>query len=953
MNLLLAPLLPVLLVCNPLSGRAEPAASSSAVSWAHTYDDGTTIKEASVAEGIVRVKTVPRGAQEEFSSVDLTLPQPHPAPVLTVTNTATGWTLATAEVHVHVSSAVPTADVTRPDGTILSQERAPPARVPEAECGDAHSNGGFIHGGCLRATRSLQDQEELFGGGVQLYSGPAQRGKKLFLRTNALVGADGWSHTVAPLFFSSRGYGFLVNTHAYTYFDIGATDTGRTVTPPPPGTVCDTKYADPLGGNTSALSLRCPAGGKIAEVLFANYGLPTGDCGSFKADKACSQDRTAAIKKLCLGKPECSAHVSNQCEACPGATCTATCGDPCWGNNQKHLSVSVLCKGQPVQPPTPAPPTAPGANLIHVADPVVDMFFFAGPSNHAVLAQFTALTGRMSMPPKWAMGLWYHPQEHSNQSTVLEIVDSFAQNHVPLAALTLEPPWQTHAYSCSYVWNPAMFWDPKGFVKTLATKDVQVTLWEHGYVFNGTSTASGSSQDQISPLFVPLLENDCAADWITWGGLTPDFTLNKTKDIYKAYHTKTFLDIGIAGFKLDECDGNPGQTDPGSGHNVRWFFPDNASFPSGMSGAQMHNIFGASYGKLFHEMYREAGTRTFLKARAMYVGSQAEPTTFYSDSYDYPNYLLGVVNSGFGGWVWAPETRSATSNADFARRAQLMLFSGLASMDGWNTGFVPWNSSAVDADSAQMFADYTQERAKLQPFLYGAYQRQGLSGIPVCRALMVDYDNDTAAFTIEDQYLLGDGLMVAPVVVENSTSRSVHFPAGDDWVDYWSHGTKSYHGGSDVIVPAPLTTLPLFQRKGSVVPKLDLDDERMLVLQTHAEGASHQGFVYDDDGISTKAELHGQYFRMATETSFASSVELTLRVEHADWQPRWQRVRWEVGGPSVGQWQSVRCSGADLPRVQALGGGLGTASWAVEGTKAVVALPIVAKAGWEVRCIAQ
>ena len=70
-----------------------------------------------------------------------------------------------------------------------------------------------------------------------LCTGPAQRGNRLFLRTNAIVGADGWSHTVAPLFFSTSGYGFLVNTHAYTYFDIGATHTGHKVVPPPPGVV--------------------------------------------------------------------------------------------------------------------------------------------------------------------------------------------------------------------------------------------------------------------------------------------------------------------------------------------------------------------------------------------------------------------------------------------------------------------------------------------------------------------------------------------------------------------------------------------------------------------------------------------------------------------------------------------------------------------------------------------
>ena len=78
-------------------------------------------------------------------------------------------------------------------------------------------------------------------------------------------------------------------------------------------------------------------------------------------------------------------------------------------------------------------------------------------------------------------------------------------------------------------------------------------------------------------------------------------------------------------------------------------------------------------------------------------------------------------------------------------------------MDGWDTGFVPWNSSAVDPDSEAMFSRYAQERAKLSPFLYSAYNRQGGTGVPVARALMVDYDSDTASYSIADQYLLGDG----------------------------------------------------------------------------------------------------------------------------------------------------------------------------------------------------
>ena len=131
----------------PLSLLAAAAAVTSS-DWQRTWDDGTTLRVSAVAPGIVRIKTVPRGADEGFSSVDLTLPQPQPPPALAVAATPAGWTLSTADLRVHVAAAAPTADVTRADGTLLSQERAPPVRVPEPECGDAaHSSAGFIEVG--------------------------------------------------------------------------------------------------------------------------------------------------------------------------------------------------------------------------------------------------------------------------------------------------------------------------------------------------------------------------------------------------------------------------------------------------------------------------------------------------------------------------------------------------------------------------------------------------------------------------------------------------------------------------------------------------------------------------------------------------------------------------------------------------------------------------------------
>ena len=200
------------------------------------------------------------------------------------------------------------------------------------------------------------------------------------------------------------------------------------------------------------------------------------------------------------------------------------------------------------------------------------------------------------------------------------------------------------------------------------------------------------------------------------------------------------------------------------------------------------------------------------------------------------------------------------------------------------------------------------------------------------------------------QYLLGDGLLVAPVVEENATSRSVHFPGDDDWVDYWANTTASHKGGSTATVAAPLTTLPLFQRKGSVVPMIDLDDATVLVLKTHDDGTPHRGTVYDDDGISTNAELHGEYFNMHTETRYESGTTLTVRVEHAAWTPAWTHVRWEVAGLSVERWETLRCGDVDLPRVAngevvgAVGG------WSVVEGKATVVVPMTIAAGWEMSC---
>jgi alpha-D-xyloside xylohydrolase len=762
--------------------QASASLGAPSPNFTSSYPDGSsvTVQLVDAAGSILRIISAPPGTgptPPSFLIYQLTVPQPPlpPGAGFTLSETAEDFILATNLSIVFVSKSSALATVAAPDGTPLSSELQPVSVEIESQCGEGH--GGPIAGGCLRAWRSIYEDEQVWGFGDQFF-GVDQAGTTKFIRTCANPSDEGLTHLVSPYFVSSRGYGFALNTHAYTYFDVG-------------------------------------------------YAIPPS-------------------------------------------------------------------------------PTTPGVHLMHTSDPVFDAFFFLGPTPREVVAQYTQLFGRTAMPPQWSMGQWYHPKESDNQTQVEELVATFASNGVPLAAVTLEPPWQTHSYSCTFVINNETFWDMPGFVANLTGAGTQVTLWLHAYTFN-------ASNGLESPLWGPLYEGGLSSDWITWGGATPDWSLPATKEAVWAYMNATFVQgLGIAAFKLDECDGTP----PGTPDD--WFFPDNATFPSGFVGHQMHNIYGLLFSFAYHEMFDSMGLRTFLKARANYMGGQRWATTMYSDSYDYGQYTTAVVNSGWGSVTWAPELRDATDPSDFARRAQLMMFSGISSEDAWNNGFMPF-PPFVNASSAAIYKTYFDARRTLAPALYSAYALQYQQGLPAVRSLVLDFPGDAATLgKVADQFALAAGLLVAPAPVDLA-SRFVYFPAGSGtWVDYFDPTGPTYAAGTNVSFPAPDEVLPVFQASGSVIPVADLANADVLVLRATAtlpgageparEGpAVLPAAVYADDGTTTRYRTAGEYFlawaeagvvqSSEAETGGAWALRTRLAVEVAAWAPAWQTVRWEMALP--------------------------------------------------------
>ncbi len=462
-------------------------------------------------------------------------------------------------------------------------------------------------------------------------------------------------------------------------------------------------------------------------------------------------------------------------------------------------------------------------------DPVLDYYLFYGPTFHDLLQRYTQLTGRMQMPPKWGLGFWYRMKSDWKADKAEAIAREFRGHQIPCDVLGLEPAWQTHAYSCSYLWSRNQFPDPAAFVADMRGLNFHVNLWEHAYVH------------PTSPIHDPLQTANVVADKLVWGGLVPDFTLPAAGEIFAGLHKKEHIDLGVDGYKLDECDG--------SDYTGGWFFPDDTKFPGGMSGAQMHNVFGFLYQKSFHEMFDKMNHRSYFLCRANYAGGQAYPTVVYSDWYDFKDYVRAACNSGFSGMLWCPEVRQTGSSDEFVRRIQTVFFSPLAMINAWETdGVTPWEKGP---EVERIFRTYAGLRSQLTPYLYNAFHRMNRTGLPVVRALAVDWPEDRETYAVDDEFMYGESMLIAPVF--SGDTRTVYLPAGN-WTDWWTG--EQHTGPVHLTYSAPLERLPIFVRGGSAIamqPPMQYSGEMKsfpLELRLYPGSSESVTTLYDDDGTT-------------------------------------------------------------------------------------------------------
>lgn len=511
----------------------------------------------------------------------------------------------------------------------------------------------------------------------------------------------------------------------------------------------------------------------------------------------------------------------------------------------------------------------------------VDVYIFAGPAPLKAVERYVLFSGGGAVPPLWGLGIQYRGYVEFGAADTLKLARTIRDEHMPCDVWGVEPGWQSHVYSCSFVWKTNAFPDPDGFLRQMHDMGYRMNFWEHAFTH------------PTSPIYEAL--KPWSGNFLVWGGLVPDFASPEARKIFLRQNDAVLFDKGVQAVKLDECDYQPDSATP-------WSFPLATAFPSGLDGELMHSLFGILYQQTMLQPYRQKGLRTWGLVRDSQSLAAPLPYVLYSDSYDARCYVRGLVNEGFSGLLWGPEVRNADSVEDLYRRIETVIFSPDALIDSWFIPNPPWDQVDRDKNTrGELMPDrktvtdgvrkLLQLRMSFIPYLYSAFNEYRLTGKPPIRALVLDCPKDPKVREIDDEFMYGDSVLVAPMF-EGETNRDVYLPRGD-WYDFWTH--EKIGGGQTIEATNGVGQIPLYVKAGTLLPLAEpvehITPDTCFNITVNIVGEHPSDFtLYEDDGVTMNYASGAQNRITLHSDGNAHSVNRTgnyhgpERFKIADWK---------------------------------------------------------------------
>ena len=506
-------------------------------------------------------------------------------------------------------------------------------------------------------------------------------------------------------------------------------------------------------------------------------------------------------------------------------------------------------RNPPPGEPAPRWDSLPESDAVEILidGPGADIVVLAGENLADVVSRYNLLGGGGALPPLWGLGFWHRVHAAADEDRVRREVAEFEARRMPLDVVGLEPGWMTKSYPCTFEWQRKRFPDPAGFAGDLLARGIRLNLWENPYV---------SPESRLYQTMFPL-----SASHMVWLGLVPDYTLPEARRALVGQHAQDHAAIGISGYKIDEVDG----------YDV-WLWPDHASFPSGTAAPVMRQLYGLlMQDVIFNGLFKTRNQRTYGLVRASNGAASGYPFAIYSDAYDLKEYITGMSASGFAGVLWTPEIRSARDEHDWIDRMQLVAFSALAQLNAWSSGATPWHFESATG----IVRDTLELRMRLLPYLYSAFAAYHFEGLPPIRPMAFE---DVSLAEVDDQFMFGPSILVAPFYGKGGWSREIALPAGR-WYDF--HTGAFVGKGGRLSFRSDSGRVPLLVREGAVIPMLKEPVANTSRAYGQALEVRHYGTapgtfdLFEDDGKTFDYE-RGRYRirRLSVEAREAGRLAL-------------------------------------------------------------------------------
>ncbi len=460
-----------------------------------------------------------------------------------------------------------------------------------------------------------------------------------------------------------------------------------------------------------------------------------------------------------------------------------------------------------------------------IAGKSLKFYWIYGPKPDMVSKRYTELTGRMMLPPKWEFGLWKWRDWVWDESEVYEDAFMLRSLDIPATVILIDSPWSTEYIT--YEFNPRQFPDPKRLIDDLHGMGYRVLIWIVPFVNpaadnfkaaerKGYFVKNDKGETYMIKWWAPSGTKELGLESGGRGGMI-DFTNPKAVKWWQK-QIKKVVDLGIDGFKMDDCEQ----------------LPDDAVLFDGRKGNELKN-YPLLYNKAVHDLMQKEKHGDFvLIPRAGWPGSQKYVPAFWAgdqnSDWDFKKGLPSVIRgaqsmgligypfwgSDIGGYRWSP------SKELFIRWTQFGAFCPIMSVGG-KSYHEPW---MFDTETIRIFRRFAQLHSDLFPYIWRYAQKAVSEGIPLMRPLFWDFPEDPQAWEKEFEYLFGGELLVAPIY-QPGNERSVYLPKGQ-WMDFWS--SEIYDGPNNIQnYEVSLSQIPLFIRVSSEAEELLLS--RLLVEQ--------------------------------------------------------------------------------------------------------------------------